>query len=231
MTAELVSVIVPAFQAADFIADALDGVLAQDYPCVEVIVVDDGSTDATAEIARSRAGVRVISQQNRGPAAARNAGIAVASGVFIAALDADDRWPPARLSRQVDFLTRRPDIDVVFGLVEAFIDTESHPSRPLAGTYEQPFAGLLVSGLMRASAFEEVGLFDESLRLAEDVDWLLRATDAGLARATIDETVLYYRLHERNASRDPRANRQAILGALRASVTRKRAVGEIANGG
>jgi len=217
----LVSVIVPAYQAEAFLGEALESALGQDHGRLEVIVVDDGSTDRTAEIAAAH-GVRVIGQRNRGPAAARNAGLAVAGGEFLTILDADDVWPPERLSRQVAHLRENPRDGLVMGLTEVFL-TPNQPRPAHHPRFEEPFPGHPSTMLVRREVFELVGPFNESLRLSEDLDWIARAGDAGVRFGRLDCTLLRYRVHADNTSRDPQANEVATLRTLRASVRRKRA--------
>jgi len=108
-TEPAVSIVIPAFNASWCIRRAVDSVLAQTFTDFELIVVDDGSTDETAEILRSYGdALRVVSQPNGGMSCARNAGIRIARGRYIAFLDADDRWLPAKLERQVKLLDDRP---------------------------------------------------------------------------------------------------------------------------
>jgi glycosyltransferase involved in cell wall biosynthesis len=111
----LVSVIVPAHNAEKFLAEALASILAQDYRPIEVIVVDDGSTDGTATIAQAYTDVRYVFQKKQGAAAARNAGLAICSGALIAFLDADDLWVPNKLSRQSAYLDEHPEAVCVSG--------------------------------------------------------------------------------------------------------------------
>jgi glycosyltransferase involved in cell wall biosynthesis len=218
----LVSVIIPAYQAEAYLDEALKSVLAQDYDEYEVILVDDGSTDRTAEIAEAHR-VRVLRQANRGPAGARNAGVALARGEFLAILDADDLWPPERLSRQVAHLRENSCDGLVMGLTEAFVTPgQERPAHypPIADA--GPYPGHPSTMLVRRGIFERVGPFDESLRLSEDLDWLARARDADVGIGRLDCTLLYYRIHDANTSRNPRANDQATMRVLRASVRRKR---------
>jgi glycosyltransferase involved in cell wall biosynthesis len=219
---ELVSVIVPAYQAEAYLDEALESAFAQDHRELEVVVVDDGSTDRTAEIALAH-GARVLRQPNRGPAAARNAGVAVSRGAFVTILDADDVWPTDRLSRQVAHLREHPELGIVMGLTEIFLTPGQPPPAhdPRFAPGEQ-VVGHPATMLVRREVLKLVGAFDESLRLSEDIDWLARASDAGVRSARLDHTLLRYRVHAANTSRHTHANHAATLGVLRASVARKR---------
>jgi glycosyltransferase involved in cell wall biosynthesis len=218
----LVSVVIPAYQAEKYLAEALESALAQDYGAFELIVVDDGSTDRTAEIAAVH-GVRVHSQPNAGPAAARNAGLALARGELMTILDADDRWPPERLSRQVAHLREHPSDGMVMGLTEVFVTpSESRPAHYPRIADSGPYHGHPSTSLFRREVFELVGPFDESLRLSEDLDWLARAGDAGVRIGRLDDLLLRYRIHATNTSRRSDAVQVATLKMLRASVRRKR---------
>lgn len=218
----LVSVVVPAYQAEAFIGETLDSALAQDWPEVEVIVVDDGSIDGTATVAEER-GVRVLHREHRGPAAARNAGLAVARGEFVTILDSDDLWPIDRLSRQVAHLHEHPELGIVLGLTEIFVTPGQPPPPhwPIAHT-GRPIPAVAGSMLARAEVFERVGNFDETLLQCEDIDWLARVKDAGIASGTIEHVVLRYRIHANNTSRDTAANKDTLLRVLRGSVRRQR---------
>jgi glycosyltransferase involved in cell wall biosynthesis len=222
MTAALVSVVMPAFNEEAFIAEALDSVLAQAYEPVELIVVDDGSTDRTAEIAAAR-GASILRQPRRGPAVARNAGLAASHGDYWTIVDADDVIPADRLSLQVAHLEAHPDHAMVFGLAEAFVT----PGEPRPAHYnpvweDGPYAGHSGTLLARRGLLEAVGPFDETLSLGEDVEWLARAKDARVRSGLVDRVVLRYRVHARNTSRDPNANREAMLMIARGSVRRRR---------
>jgi glycosyltransferase involved in cell wall biosynthesis len=218
----LVSVIVPAYQAEAFLGEALESALGQEGVRVEVIVVDDGSSDRTAEIAASYP-VRLLRQPNRGPAAARNAGLAHASGEFVTILDADDVCPADRVSRQVDHLRAHPELGIVLGLTEIFLTPGQRPPAhwPLAYT-GRPIPAVAGSMLARREVFEIVGAFDETLRHSEDIDWLARMKDAGIRAGSIDHVVLRYRIHAANTSRDTTTNLAALLRVLRDSVRRQR---------
>ena len=124
-TAPLVSVIIPTHNSARFIAQAVDGVLAQTYKHYEVIVVDDGSSDNTGDVLQQFAGhIRYHRQDNRGPAAARNAGIKIAQGEFVCFLDADDVWAPNKLELQTEFMAAHNDVGLLFADAEEWEDTK-----------------------------------------------------------------------------------------------------------
>ena len=213
----------PAFEEEAFIAEALRSVLAQTYHPVEVIVVDDGSGDRTAELAESH-GVVVLRRPHLGASAARNAGLAVASGEYWTIFDADDVMPPERLARQVDYLEAHPELGLVLGLTEAFVS----PGEPRPPHYNPvwdngPFPACAGTMLARRTILDVVGPFDETLALAYDVDWLARAKDAGVSAGQVDHVSLRYRIHGGNSSADAPAVRLAMLGLLRTSVVRRRA--------
>jgi glycosyltransferase involved in cell wall biosynthesis len=213
----------PAFDEEAFIAEALRSVLAQTYRPVEVIVVDDGSGDRTAEIAQAH-DVCLLRRPHLGASAARNAGLAVATGEYWTIFDADDVMPPERLARQVAHLEEHPELGMVLGLTEAFV-TPGEP-RPLHYNPvwdEGPFPACAGTMLARRAVLQVVGLFEESLALAYDVDWLARAKDAGVKAGQVDHVSLRYGIHRGNSSADAPAVNLAVLGLLRSSVQRRRA--------
>ncbi len=209
-----ISVVIPAYNAESFLAEAIASALAQSPPVSEVVVVDDGSTDDTASLAASFGPpVIVVRQDNRGIGAARNAGVAVAHGDYLAFLDADDIWPDGRLCQLLAALLDS-DNDAVFGSVVEF-------GEGLADS-EPVFGSLAGSMLIRRSSFERVGLFREDLNLGEFIDWYGRAADAGLRFANIPEVVLRRRLHESNTGRLQRDARPDYVNVLRAALHRRR---------
>lgn len=197
------SVVVPAFRAAPYLAEALTSVLTQDRPPDEVVVVDDGSDDATAEVAEGFAPtVRLVRHAaNRGVAAARNTGVTATTGELVAMHDADDVMRPDRLRRQVDALVAAgPEVVAVFGRVHSFTDDGT----PLPPWAEAGTAGDAPYGighlLLRREALAEVGPFDESMRVGEDTDWVARAEAAGRTVLRLDAVLADRRWHAANLS-------------------------------
>lgn len=218
----LVSVVIPVYEGERFLAETLDSVAAQTHTPVETIVVDDGSPDASAQLATGRPGVRVLRRPHQGVAAARNAGVAAARGELIAFLDQDDLWQPSKLALQVALLSACPELDIVLAHVEMMLH-EGTP-RPSWMTWEtdvQP--GYLPSAwLVRRKAFERVGSFDTRYRVACDADWLARAKDCGLQSEMLAEALVRWRIHGSNGSYDQATMRGETFKMLRANAERRR---------
>lgn len=233
-TPSLVSVVIPAYNAAAHLGDCLDSVLAQaGVAALELVVVDDGSTDATAEVAGSRPGVRVIRLAgNEGPSRARNAGIAAARGDLVAFLDADDLWPAGSLAARIDVLRRHPQAALAYGDCRQFDDGGPHDhtlfeaGRLGAAAWGQgsvvpdAYVRLLAdnfittgSVLVRRSAVAGTGGFAEDLRLVEDLDLWLRIARAHPI-AWCPQVCLLRRRHGGNLSRDAEAMASAFLSVL-----------------
>ena len=221
----LVSVVMPAYNVAWCIGRAIDSVLAQDFRSYELIVVNDGSTDGTlAVLDRYGASVTLIDQNNRGMSAARNRGIREARGTYIAFLDADDWWLPEKLSRQVELMTRRPDL----GFCSTAARVEDGDGR-LLNLWRCPdgrseiletlfaqnaaIAGGCSAVIVRKELLERVGLFDESLRGFEDPDLWMRLA-AVSAYACIDETLVVILRREKSVSRNLDTMRVAALRSM-----------------
>jgi glycosyltransferase involved in cell wall biosynthesis len=178
-----VSVIIPTYNRGRVIKEAIDSVLAQDYTEFELIVVDDGSTDHTSDVLDSyRNVIKVLSQKNKGVSAARNRGIAEASGKFIAFLDSDDLWLPQKLSTQVEFFNKTPDA-LICQTEEVWIrkglrvNPKKRHKKPSGMIFKLSLELCLVSPsavMIKRSLFDRVGEFDETLPACEDYDLWLR---------------------------------------------------------
>lgn len=220
-----VSVIIPTYNSAPFLATAIDSVLAQTYPDVEVIVVDDGSTDDTqAIIAHYDQQIRYIHQENRGPAAARNTGFHASQGDYLLFLDSDDLIPPDKLELQVAFLAQQPDVGLVYS---AWQEIDEDNTR-LLGEVRPGIQGFILKALLRRKFFffpsaaiirrkclERVGLFNESMRWSEDADLWMRLARAGYAFGYMDAILLQRRIHKSSLSSRVSTNQvQTWLGSL-----------------
>ena len=192
MKGPLVSVVVPVYNRERFLREALQSVFAFDYEPFEVIVVDDGSTDGSAAIAQSFPEVRYLRQDNHGPAAARNAGIDVSRGEFIAFADSDDIALPNRLSAQVGYLLEHPDVTATLGRQEWI----TPPPNALPDVVWGDLDGVPpMSMVIRKAALIEVGCFDPALRGPEDIDLLVRLREGGYRFLVLPEIVMRRHYH------------------------------------
>jgi glycosyltransferase involved in cell wall biosynthesis len=220
-------VIVPVFNGERLIGDALRSIRAQTRPVDEIVVVDDGSTDGTAAEVTGLGvpGLVLLRQENRGPSAARNRGIAAATGDLITFLDADDEWRPDKLAIQLPLLERQ-EVDVVSGCTEGVaLEKQGLRARSLLPEWSSRQIVQVGAMLMRKRVFDRVGGFDETLRFAEDMDWCIRARERGVAVHFHDDTVLLYRRHGDNVTNDVDARDRAFVQVLKKTLDRKRARG------
>jgi len=201
-TNPLVSVVVPTYNCAHYLAAALDSVLAQTYRPIEVIVVDDGSTDNTADVVCAYAEVRYLYQPNQGAAVARNIGIAAAQGEFIAFLDADDVWQPDKLSIQVAYMLQHPSVGITATNALHFLEPGTpvpswlRPDRDL-GEKKSPIPSAMV---VRKPVFSQIGMFSPDHVPSEDTEWLCRAKDDQISIVTLPEVLTLKRFHGANIS-------------------------------
>ena len=230
MSAEqpLISVILPVKNGERWLGEAIESILAQGYPRLELIVVDGHSEDRSAEIARSYPDVTCIEQEGDGLAGAWNQGVKTSAGELIAFLDSDDRWTPGKLDAQVEMLGRRPELAGAIGMARFFLtEGETPPSgmRPhlLEGEHPAVMPGAL---LVRREVFDQVGDFDPSYEVALDVDWFARVKDAGFEVEPVPRLVLEKRFHAANLSHaKPDRYHQEMVRAMRDSAARQRAAG------
>jgi glycosyltransferase involved in cell wall biosynthesis len=225
MTA-LISCIVPAFNAERYLPESLQSVIDQSYRPIEILVVDDGSSDATAVIARQFPGVRVITQQNAGPAAARNTGVTETTGDLIAFQDADDLWHPEKLRKQFERFQQRSNLELCTCQIYNFWTPDRLEE---AGDYNDPRQDKVYSGfvmqtlLCRRSAFNRIGPLRTDYRTGEDSDWFMRARDLGAVMETVPEVLVRRRLHPSNLTRQAGSEvRHFLLDAVHESIRRRR---------
>ena len=212
-----ITVITPVRNGMAFLSDMIRCVREQDYSPLELAVIDDGSTDGSAEAAR-KAGARVFETGGVGPAGARNAGIRGTRSDLIAFLDVDDLWPPQTLQRLTAALAAQPEADFVQGRIQDFA-VDDQGNRLQGAPYR--FVNLGAS-LFRRRLFDTVGLFDERLRLSEDVDFMMRCWEMDILKATLDEVTLEYRRHPNSMTAEVRSAERATLKAVQRRLDRIR---------
>jgi GT2 family glycosyltransferase len=229
-----VSIIIPCYKQAHFLAQAVDSCLAQTHSDVEIIVVDDGSPDDTAAVAgryAGRPGFRYIRQNNTGLPGARNRGIAEATGDYICFLDSDDWYAPEKIARQAALLDANPAL----GWVYCDVTSVDESGRPLSEQFSIAESKRLLSGnlfdslihcgyfqphtvMIRRGVLDQVGVFDPELGGYADYDLWLRVAGAGFDAVFVPERLAYYRIHSASMSRDGQHMNAARLGAFRKVV-------------
>jgi glycosyltransferase involved in cell wall biosynthesis len=232
MANALISCIVPVYNGERYLAQALDSILAQTYEPIEVIVVDDGSTDGTAElVARYGDRIRYVRQNNGGAPTARNRGLSVALGEFVAFLDSDDLWHPEKLARQMARFEARPELDLCVTHLQRFWipQLENEQRRFQDHRFAEVLPGYVTQTLLaRRSLFDSVGDFDTSRRVGDPMDWFLRAGEQGAIMELLSDLLVYQRMHESNLSvelgtrRMTASMQNAILDVVKASLDRRR---------
>lgn len=220
----LISIIIPCFNCSTFIIEAISSVIDQNYTSIEIIIIDDGSVDGSAEIADQYGSpVKVIRQKNQGPAAARNRGIRESKGEFIAFLDGDDVWLPNKLADQVRFLQENQDVDIIYGDFKRW-PANNNGKYPPPGqfisnnedsSFDPDLSGwiyhkllldssiCIITALIRRTLYDKLGGFDEGLRTGEDYDFWLRASRITQAHK-LRRAVALYRTNPSSTTHIPR---------------------------
>jgi glycosyltransferase involved in cell wall biosynthesis len=216
-----VAVVIPVRDGAAYLGEALASVLGQDLPAREVVVVDDGSTDASAEVARAAgAGVRVVAQAPLGAGAARNRGVAETRAEWIAFLDADDRWLPSKLRLQRDAVRATPGATASTGSIRQFFS----PDLGRTGTPNpEVLEGTTPTALLvRREAFLATGGFSTDPRAAEAAEWWVRFRESAPVVAIVPHVVAERRIHARNRGVVERDLRQDYVRIAKAMLDRRR---------
>ncbi len=218
-----VSVIIPAYNAAITLNQAVDSLLAQDYPAMEIIIIDEISTGNPAPFIQSFGPrVRYLQQACGSPAAARNVGLRLSRADFVGFLDADDLWMPGRMHSHIAFHLQHPELDYSHGYTRKIYLASHLASRPRYARDDAAHINPNPGGLLfRRQALVELGGFDESLRYGEDIDLLLRARASGLSGAVFEQVTLLYRMHDRNMTNFETDEHHDLLNVLAKSVRRQ----------
>jgi glycosyltransferase involved in cell wall biosynthesis len=214
------TVVVASHNGEKFLAETLESAFAQSFDSFEVVFVDDGSEDGTAEIAKSFP-VRYVHQSNLGLAAARNTGLENARGEFIAFLDDDDILPPTKLELQVGYLRQHPEIGCVLGRQEWIFDGVTPPNFQHDPIFGELGGIQFVTAMIRRQVLQDMGGFDPSFRYAEDRDLFVRLREHDVEIAVLPNVVLRKRLHGSNMTMNAPTT-HPMLRSLREKLERER---------
>ncbi len=211
----------PVYNGERFLAEALQSILVQTHPVRDIVVVDDGSDDASRHVA-SEVGppVRVVGLPHVGVGAARSEAVRRVRGEIILFLDADDLLTPDSVACRIELFANRPDLDIVYGQIRSFSVCGENGPIPLDEARPGHVAGAM---LARRSALHRVGPFASDLEVSEGLDWLLRARETGLREATVQRLVQWRRVHGANNSIVHGNSRREMARVLKRSLDRRRA--------
>ena len=222
----MASIIIPVYNCESYLGEAIESVLAQSYRPIEVIVVDDGSTDGSAGVARGFHLPELIycHQPHGGASVARNRGAELAQGEYLAFLDSDDIWLPDKLSLQTAAFDRDPELDMVFGLVSQFQSPESGANRTEnMKDSEKILRGYSVCTMMiKRESFFRVGPFSTKWRVGEFIDWHSKAAEKGLKSLMLSRVVLKRRIHRNNTGIRESHSQTDYVRILKAALDRRR---------
>ncbi len=218
------TVVIPVRNGERYLAASIESVLQEAVDRVEIIVVDDGSTDRSAEIAESFGPkVRCLRCEPTGIAAARNTGWRAASAEFVLHLDADDLVIGGSIALRMAEFERDPEVDIVTGYTESFFSPDIDPETRSRIVLDRPRRGHLAgSTIVRSSLFSRIGALNEKWRVGADIDWYARATEAGVKIVFLPDVVLHRRIHGRNQSLSGDGARDRVL-IVKAALDRRRA--------
>ncbi len=225
----LVSVIIPVYNSEQYLEDSIKSVLAQSYQPLEIIIVNDGSSDNSERVARKFAQqTAYFFQSNLGAAAARNHGIKKSNGDFLSFLDADDLWEPDKIRKQMDILGKDADLDMVFGNVFQFISPDIKSVSKIKLDETDKILPGYVPGtiLIRKEAFLKVGLFSTEWKIGEFIDWYLKAIETELSHFMLSEILMRRRIHSSNLGIRLKDTRTDYVKILKSSLDRRRKISD-----
>ncbi|HXY92513.1 MAG TPA: glycosyltransferase family A protein [Acidimicrobiia bacterium] len=223
MAPPLVTAVVPVYNGAAFLAECLGSLLAQDYEALEIVVVDDGSTDGSAAIADGFDGVRVLRRGHTGLGATRNVGVHAGNGAFIGFCDADDVWKPQKARVQAAYLLAHPEVDLVLCRQDTvFEDGAAHPDWLLPDQARGDLDGVSpTSALFRRAVFDRIR-FRTDMESGTDFNLLVQARTAGLGMALLEESLRVRRIHDDNMTTRVGAAMQPMFQTVREHLRERR---------
>ncbi len=225
--APLVSVIIPVWNGARFLPEALASIQVQNYTPLEILVIDDGSTDETAQIAtRSEYNIRYLAFPHRGLVPTRLAGITAARGEFIAFLDVDDLWSATKLQTQLALLRENPNLMIVNGYTQLMRLVHANAETMRFENWGEPvLAPSFGSALFRLPILEQLDLLNGAQNPRHDLDWFMPARERAVPMLIHSDVVQYYRRHSNNMSNENSRDKRVVLQMLKDSLVRRSKLG------
>ena len=222
----LISVMMPTYNNAKYIKQAIESIYAQNYDNIEIIVVDDGSTDNTKEIVQQYKGIKYFYIEHKGIPFARNLVLEKSKGEYIAILDSDDYWLPEKLNMQIQYFKDHPDCEIVFTKFKNIIDNEKIRNDRITineKNREEKEKKHLPTALIKKSLFEKYGVFDEDFQTGEDSELMFRFEKNGVNLNHYVATILYIRrLHGNNITLRVREKySKYLMKVLRKGILKK----------
>ena len=219
----LISVIIPVFNGADYLRQAIESVLAQVYQPIEVVVVNDGSADDSDAIILSYGDkIRYFQQINKGVASARNLGIQMSEGMYVSFLDQDDWYPLDRFSVLLSQAQLHKTMITMGSSQFVFENEQSRLRWPHIIPNEQKFIKLFGAGLFRKDVFDMNGLLETSLGSGDDLEWFYRLKQSNIEIRAIPDLVLFYRQHTANTSAEGQKANKLLIDSLKYILAQKR---------
>jgi len=222
-----VSVLMPVFNAEKYVEEAMKSVLSQTYKNIELICINDNSTDSSLALLESFGDEIIVinNKDNFGTSESRNKGIRRAKGEFLAFIDNDDIWEKNKLEVQMNHFNNNPKLDISFSYMKCFLSPElSEEVKNLRYCPPRPMPGYIPSTMVvKRASFDRVGYFDARWKNGESVDWLFRAKEAGLNFGIVDDVLVKRRIHETNkGALASSTNKSEYLKIIRESLARRR---------
>jgi glycosyltransferase involved in cell wall biosynthesis len=219
-----VSVIIPVHNGEKYLAQSIQSALDQERASLEILVVDNGSTDGTPNVVRKFPSIRHFHLEERGLVKALNHGVGESRGAFIAFLDADDLWRPNKLAIQLEAFAQNPAIDMVFGHVEQFVSPElPDPVKARLSIRDKRLPGRVKSTLLiRRESFWKVGLFEKTADFADFIEWYMRAVEQRLQELMLPDVLTLRRIHGANYGYTDRDKRIEYVRVIKRGLDRRR---------
>jgi len=228
MTPEI-SVIIPVHNGEKYLAECIQSVLDQNHAALEIMLMDNHSTDASADIARSFPTVNYFYLAEKGLVNALNYGVEQSNGEYLSFLDADDLWKPDKLKTQLDVFQKDPEVDLVFGHVEQFVSPElEEPLKSKLQIRDKELPGYYRGTLLvKRDSYWRAGAFDAATDYGDFIDWYMRAQEQGLKEVMLADVLVMRRIHGANMGYTDTSRRIDFVRVLKRGLDRRRRLGKV----